>query len=344
MEQRKISILSLDELRALKPPEYLIPRAIPERGLIYLVAEPSSKKTFLAIHMAACIATGRPFFDTPVKQGKVVYVAAEGQAGICKRIDAWEIDHGVAIPTNSFSVIPEAVHLNNSESLNALCVNLAAHREKNGAIDLLIIDTLNRSLEGDENAAKDMSNFVRGCTEIINLLGCAIMLLHHPSKGGTGGARGHSALNGAADIGLEIKNGKKDIFTVKMNAKPPKDDEPAPDLTLKAKIIDLSHKHGFDTQGEPITSLVLEKVDGGMEFLPPIPKAKTTQQRLFETVPGIIGSGQLTRDGIAKGLECVIEDVNSRTLSRALTTLLKDGVLSQPSHGLYEVKSPEMDI
>ena len=211
-------------------------------------------------------------------------------------------------------------------------------------IDLLIIDKPNRSLEGDENAAKDMSSFIRGCTEIINLLWCAIMLLHHPSKGGTGGARGHSALNGAADIGLEIKNGKKDIFTVKMDAKPPKDDEPAPDLTLQIKIIDLSDGYGLDTQGKPITSLVLEKVDGGMEFLPPTPKAKTTQQRLFETVPGIIGSGQLTRDGIAKGLECVIEDVNSRTLSRALTALLKDGVLSQPSHGLYEVQSLEMDM
>ena len=127
---------------------------------------------------------------------------------------------------------------------------------------------------GDENAAKDMPNFIRGCTEIINLLGCAIMLLHHPSKGGTGGARGHSALNGAADIGLEIKNGKKDIFTVKMDAKPPKDDEPAPDLTLQIKIIDLSDGYGLDTQDKPITSLVLKKVDVGWNFCLPHLKRK----------------------------------------------------------------------
>ena len=56
-----------------------------------------------------------------------------------------------------------------------------------------------------------------------------------------------------------------------MNAKPPKDDEPAPDLTLQIKIIDLSDGYGLDTQGKPITSLVLEKVDGGMEFLPSTP-------------------------------------------------------------------------
>ena len=96
-------------------------------------------------------------------------------------------------------------------------------------IDLLIIDTLNCNLECDENAAKDMSNFIHGCIEIIDHLGCAIKISHHPSKGGSGGARGHSAFNGAADIGLGIKS-KKDIFIVKMDAKPPKDDEPASGL------------------------------------------------------------------------------------------------------------------
>ena len=35
-----------------------------------------------------------------------------------------------------------------------------------------------------------------------------------------------------------------------------------------------------------------------------------------------------------------MQDVNSRTLSRALTALLEDGVLSQPSHGLDQSICP----
>ena len=33
-----------------------------EQGLVTLVAELSSKKSFLAVHMASCAATGTPFF------------------------------------------------------------------------------------------------------------------------------------------------------------------------------------------------------------------------------------------------------------------------------------------
>ena len=38
------------------------------------------------------------------------------------------------------------------------------HASRFGQIDLIIFDTLNRSLDGDENSARDMSNFVRGVT------------------------------------------------------------------------------------------------------------------------------------------------------------------------------------
>ena len=63
-----IPIYSLAELRLLEPPSYLIHKAIPENGLVYLVAESSSKKIFVAVHMACCIQTGTPFFEKPVKQ------------------------------------------------------------------------------------------------------------------------------------------------------------------------------------------------------------------------------------------------------------------------------------
>ena len=96
-----------------------------------------------------------------------------------------------------------------------------------------------------------------------------------------------------------------------------------------------------------------DRIESGNNIVSGTGTKSITFVQTYVTVPALgfavqnMASGdtrQLTRDGIAKGLECVIEDVNSRTLSRALTALLRDGVLSQPSHGLYEVKSPEMDM
>ena len=90
MTELRYKILGRNRLKDLQPPSYLIPRILPEQGLVTLVAEPSSKKSFLAVHMASCVATGTPFFDIPTAKGSIVYIAAEGQFGMRKRISAWE--------------------------------------------------------------------------------------------------------------------------------------------------------------------------------------------------------------------------------------------------------------
>ena len=92
MTELRYKILGRNRLKDLQPPSYLIPRILPEKGLVTLVAEPSSKKSFLAVHMASCVATGTPFCDIPTNKGNIVYIAAEGQFGIRKRISAWEVE------------------------------------------------------------------------------------------------------------------------------------------------------------------------------------------------------------------------------------------------------------
>ena len=61
MTEFRYKILGRNSLKDLKPQSYLIPRILPEQGLVTLVAKPSSKKSFLALHMAFCVATGTPF-------------------------------------------------------------------------------------------------------------------------------------------------------------------------------------------------------------------------------------------------------------------------------------------
>ena len=52
---------------------------------------PAGFKTFWAAELAYTISTGLPFLGHTTYEGLVVYIAAEGQAGIKKRIKALEI-------------------------------------------------------------------------------------------------------------------------------------------------------------------------------------------------------------------------------------------------------------
>ena len=126
-----------------------------------------------------------------------------------KRISAWEVDQSIPIADGAFGIIAEPLQINDVEKLRALMASLLEHAERVVGISLVVIDALNRTLMGDENAPRDMITFVAGCSEIINQLGYAVLLLHHPSKNGNDGARGHSALMGAADIGLKLRMAAK---------------------------------------------------------------------------------------------------------------------------------------
>lgn len=53
--------------------------------------------------MASCVATGTPFFDIPTNKGNIVYIAAEGQFGMRKRISAWEVEQGIPIALEPFN-------------------------------------------------------------------------------------------------------------------------------------------------------------------------------------------------------------------------------------------------
>ena len=344
LTSNSIPIYSLGQLRRRDPPSYLIHRVIPENGLVYLVAEPSNKKTFLAIHMACCIQTGTSFFGKPVKQGNVVYVAAEGQSGIQKRAAAWEMAQGITVPEDQFSVIPAAIDLTNPVKHAELINSLEQLREKLGSLDFIVIDTLSRCLLGDENSAKEMTAFVASCTALIRRFSCAVLILHHPAKSGNGGARGHSSLEGAADLGLQIRNGKNEKFLLKLDAKPPKDDEPAEDIHLQADVMDLSSTLGIDAEGKPITSLALKSICARA----PEPKANhrpiSAKAILSDTIKRMLGKGPAARQTILGKIKANDSSANSRAIDRALDSLCEDGVIYKPERGVYALTQLGLDI
>jgi hypothetical protein len=69
---------------------WLVPGFIVAGGFAAIYSEPFAGKSFTALSLCCCIATGRPWFGFPIKQGRAFYLSAEsGKEAFEARTKAW---------------------------------------------------------------------------------------------------------------------------------------------------------------------------------------------------------------------------------------------------------------
>lgn len=83
-------LLSRDDLRNLPAPAPLIDNTLDRRTIALLSGYWGTGKSFIALDWACCIATGKAWQGRAARQGKALYVAAEGAYGLDRRVTAWE--------------------------------------------------------------------------------------------------------------------------------------------------------------------------------------------------------------------------------------------------------------
>lgn len=191
--------------------DYLIDGILAVNDFAVMVAPPKSYKTFSAIHLAACVATGKSFGNHEIdKQGLVIYVAAESGTGAKKRLKSWcvenagEFDDVESLVRRNFKIIPRPLRPTQKETRVAIINAITEIEEKEKThVSLIVFDTLARCYEGDENSSSDMGAFVSAIDEIKQCKNCASLIVHHCGKGGE--IRGSSALSGAYDARFDIE-------------------------------------------------------------------------------------------------------------------------------------------
>lgn len=207
-EQLRELLLSAEELVAMPPPDYLIDGVLTRNSFGVLYGRPGSCKSFAAIDWSLCVAMGLPWAGKEVRRGPVLYVAAEGIAGLGKRVQAWKLAFGVEY-VDGISFFPEAINLldlSRRDGLVALCAEMRP--------ELVVIDTMARSIVGgDENAAKDVGMAVEAADKIRRASDATVLFIHHTTKDGAS-YRGSGALEGAADTMVEVKLEDDDRVTL----------------------------------------------------------------------------------------------------------------------------------
>lgn len=239
----------------LVEPEYLVAGLIEDKTLGMFFGASGSMKSFLALDLAACVATGLPFHGRQVKEGPVIYLAGEGFNGIKRRLTAWELNTGVSLKDVPLYISRRAPTLANRESAKDVAEAIRDIAETAGHPALICIDTVARATVGaDENSNSDMGEFIETVDEIRHEHDCALLTVHHSGLADKDRGRGASAIHAALDVEYQVT---KDGTSVTLLNKKMKDGaEPEP-IHFQATEITV----GQARNGDPITSLALEETD-----------------------------------------------------------------------------------
>jgi len=280
--------------------------------LVMVYGDSGSGKTFVAVDLLVCLATGEPWcsgqFSIPFLR-QAVYATGEGRRGIAKRFCARDNryrEQGGMIENPGILVLPVSPQLFDRAAPHSVDAFVAAYQQLQfPAPDLVVLDTLNRAaIGGDENATKDVTEIIAGAELIRDQLGAAVLLVHHTNK--MGGYRGNTALRGSMDCMIEIRKLASNSHL--MHCEKLRDGEEFPDQSF--------HLFGYE-------SSAIVEWEG-----PAAPKQMATEtEQVYEVLRR--ADGQLTARQIAE-LTGIRQVHILRSLDKLKSTGRVDSVLTYP--------------
>jgi len=255
--KRKRSLFSdiTNLIKNISAPDYLIEELIEMDTIGAFIGSSSIGKSFMAISMAASVATGTMFAQKAVKQGKVLYLAGEGLNGITRRFSGWMQHTDIQIPKGSIHVSNKTIYMN-EEGASTLLAEIAGIEQD---INLVVIDTLARHMTGEENSNRDMSSFITEVDKIREVHGCVVLIVHHTghSSDKSNRARGASAFYASLDFEFLLNGDKKGAGTIEGTKN--KEGTIYPKRGFSLAPVELNGIK--NTKGGPVTTAVVEWSD-----------------------------------------------------------------------------------
>ena len=202
-----------DEFNAREEPPltFLVDGLLARGQLAMLGGRSKSGKSWLVAQLAQSFDTGRPFLGRAAQRARVLYLPLEDKRARLKRRTKLL---GWTPQTTTFHYnIGRFNGPNNTFGPGLELIERVAFD-----YNVILIDTLIATLDGNisENDNTSMGAIANELAEICHATGCAILLVHHTSKGMSDDVfnllRGASALRGAYDVGLlmERRQGERE--------------------------------------------------------------------------------------------------------------------------------------
>ncbi len=222
---------------------------VPDDSMGMLFGASGTFKSFIALDHGLHVAHGLQWMGRKTKPGAVVYVAAEGGAGISRRVQAWHQKHKLDLAQN-FHVCITPMVLSMSEHVEILATEIAKLPQQPS---LIYIDTLSQTFEGDENSATDIAAYLRIINSSIRArFRASVVVIHHSGHAATERPRGSSAITANVDFMLGVYRPDADKLQARVDVIKQKDGDrhSGQGFDLERSVL------GHDEDGDEISSLV----------------------------------------------------------------------------------------
>ena len=246
-------LIPADDFSAQPAPiSWLVKHWIQKDALIMVHGPSGCGKTFVVLDWCLLMASGMAeWCGQKVKPGRIVYLAGEGHHGLRGRIAAWKHRHQAG--SLSMWLSRDGCDLNTAEGYLKVVEQVRALGYNP---EMIVVDTLHRFLNGDENSAQDAKTMLDACNRLMSEFGCSVVLVHHTgvSDEAQHRARGSSAWRGALDIEISIVPGKEGV-PMQIVQRKSKDAELAETIHVELQQVAIPGWHDEDDQ--QVTSAVI---------------------------------------------------------------------------------------
>lgn len=240
-DKSKFPLIDADTYAHRSHPGWLVKNVIPRARLVVMFGESGAGKSFVALDMALAIAKGQPWNGLRSKQGRVVYICAEGAGSFGKRLVAYKNGQVSELPLQIIANAPNLLQKDDALEIS----------KSIGVADVIVVDTFAQTTPGsNENSAEDVGKALANVNGIAAATGATIILVHHAGKDLTRGARGWSGLKAAADAEIEITR-DEESRAIRVSKQKDGDDGQIWDFDLVSVFT------GDDTDGDTTDSCII---------------------------------------------------------------------------------------
>jgi hypothetical protein len=277
----RFQLIPFGDLKLSSAPSYLIKGLFPRVGLVVVWGPPKCGKSFWATDAMLHIALGWEYRGHRVTQGAIVYCAFEGQDGYGKRAEAFR-QRNLSETADEVPFYLVAARMSLVKDHQALISTIKDAWVRPLAV---VLDTLNRSLDGSESDDKDMAAYIKAADVIREKFACAVIIVHHCGVDGTR-PRGHTSLTGAVDAQIKITRDAASNIVAEVEWM--KDGAEGEQIVSKLEVVEV----GLDDEGEAITSCVVTAAELPTRVTAE-PKLSPNQRTMFSLLHSA-GSAGLT--------------------------------------------------
>lgn len=210
-DESRIEFLDLSAIvdDPIEPLDEVIWGLLPRERVGQIVARGGSGKTFMAYEVALCVASGREWLGFDCVRGRALYIDPELHMNdIRRRVQS--IAQTMGIRSEDIAGRFDVVSLRGTTATADLLDDAIRDQitRTGKAYDLIIIDSINAILTGDENSSVDVRAFIASLQRLTKDTEAACLVFHHAGKGGSRAAgelsRGSSVFLDGPDECMEL--------------------------------------------------------------------------------------------------------------------------------------------